>query len=44
MSVFSFTSDELDIGAIGDVMDDRGWNIDRQTAPDALLLLLSPFH
>jgi glutamate/tyrosine decarboxylase-like PLP-dependent enzyme len=44
MSVFSFTSDELDVGAICDVMDDRGWNIDRQTPPDALHLMLSPKH
>jgi glutamate/tyrosine decarboxylase-like PLP-dependent enzyme len=44
MSVFSFTADELDIGAIGDVMDDRGWNVDRQAPPDALHLTLSPKH
>jgi glutamate/tyrosine decarboxylase-like PLP-dependent enzyme len=44
MSVFSFTSDEFDVGAICDVMDDRGWNIDRQTPPDALHLMLSPKH
>jgi len=44
MSVFSFTADELDLGAICDVMDDRGWNIDRQTPPDALHLMLSPKH
>ncbi len=44
MSVFSFTADGLDIGAIGDVMDDRGWNLDRQTPPDALHMMLSPKH
>jgi glutamate/tyrosine decarboxylase-like PLP-dependent enzyme len=44
MSVFAFTSDELDIGAICDVMDDRGWNLDRQTPPDALHMMLSPKH
>jgi glutamate/tyrosine decarboxylase-like PLP-dependent enzyme len=44
MSVFSFTSDELEIGAICDVMDDRGWNLDRQTPPDALHMMLSPKH
>jgi glutamate/tyrosine decarboxylase-like PLP-dependent enzyme len=44
MSVFAFTSDELDIGAIGDVMDDRGWHLDRQTNPGALHMMLSPKH
>jgi glutamate/tyrosine decarboxylase-like PLP-dependent enzyme len=44
MSVFAFTADGLDIGAIGDVMDDRGWNLDRQTPPDALHMMLSPKH
>jgi glutamate/tyrosine decarboxylase-like PLP-dependent enzyme len=44
MSVFSFTADEVDIGAICDVMDDRGWNLDRQTPPDALHMMLSPKH
>jgi glutamate/tyrosine decarboxylase-like PLP-dependent enzyme len=44
MSVFAFTSDGLEIGAIGDVMDDRGWHLDRQTNPDALHMMLSPKH
>jgi glutamate/tyrosine decarboxylase-like PLP-dependent enzyme len=44
MSVFAFTSDELEIGAIGDAMDDLGWNLDRQTNPDALHMMLSPKH
>lgn len=44
MSVFCFTADDLDINAIGDVMDDRGWNLDRQTPPDALHMMLSPKH
>jgi glutamate/tyrosine decarboxylase-like PLP-dependent enzyme len=44
MSVFAFTADQLDIGAIGDVMDDRGWNLDRQKDPEALHMMLSPKH
>jgi len=44
MSVFSFGSNEIDIGAVGDVMDDRGWHLDRQTGPDALHLMVSPAH
>jgi hypothetical protein len=30
--------------AIGDVMDDRGWCLDRQQGPDALHLMISPEH
>jgi glutamate/tyrosine decarboxylase-like PLP-dependent enzyme len=42
MSLFEFGSDTLDIGAIGDVMDDRGWNLDRQQG--GLHLMVSPYH
>ena len=42
MSVMEFTSDEHDIFAIGDVMDDRGWHLDRQNG--GLHLMLWPFH
>lgn len=42
LSLFEFGSDELDIGAIGDVMDDRGWNLDRQQG--GLHLMISPYH
>jgi sphinganine-1-phosphate aldolase len=44
MSVFSFGSDVLDIFAVGDVMDQRGWHLDRQKGPDALHLMVSPEH
>ncbi|MEE2678795.1 MAG: aspartate aminotransferase family protein [Myxococcota bacterium] len=44
MSVFSFGSDSLDVFAVGDVMDERGWHLDRQTGPDALHLMVSPEH
>lgn len=44
MGVFSFGSDSLDIFAVGDVMDERGWHLDRQTGPDALHLMVSPEH
>jgi len=44
MSVFSFTSDEVDIFAVGDAMDDKGWCLDRQKNPDALHVMLSPKH
>lgn len=42
LSLFEFGSDALDIGAIGDVMDDRGWNLDRQQG--GLHLMVSPYH
>jgi glutamate/tyrosine decarboxylase-like PLP-dependent enzyme len=44
MSVLAFGSDTLDIMAIGDAMDDRGWHIDRQVRPDALHMMISPIH
>lgn len=45
MSVFEFTTTPdsgVDIGAVGDVMDDRGWRLDRQQG--GLHLMLWPFH
>ncbi len=42
LSVMEVGSDRYDIGAIGDVMDDRGWNLDRQQG--GLHLMLSPYH
>ena len=42
MSLFEVGSDTLDIGGVGDVMDDRGWNLDRQQG--GLHLMLSPYH
>ena len=42
MSVFEFGSDRHDIGAIGDVMDDRGWKLDRQQG--GLHVMVFPAH
>ena len=48
MSLFEFAADPAlgddapDIGAVGDVMDDRGWHLDRQQG--GLHLMLWPFH
>lgn len=42
MSVFEFGSDTFDIGAIGDVMDDAGWHLDRQQG--GLHVMLFPYH
>lgn len=42
VSLFEISSDRFDMAAIGDVMDDRGWNLDRQQG--GLHLMLSPYH
>ena len=43
MSLFEIgPEDGVDIGAVGDVMDDRGWNMDRQQG--GLHLMVSPYH
>ena len=44
MSVFCCGSTSLDIFAVGDVMDAKGWHLDRQKDPDALHLMVSPEH
>jgi glutamate/tyrosine decarboxylase-like PLP-dependent enzyme len=44
MSVLAFGSDTLDVFAVGDRMDQRGWHLDRQKPPDALHLMVSPMH
>jgi glutamate/tyrosine decarboxylase-like PLP-dependent enzyme len=43
-SVFSFTSDTVDIYAVADVMDTRGWQLDRQQMPPKLHLVVTPAH
>ncbi len=43
-SLIAFGSDTLDIMAIGDVMDDHGWHLDRQDGPAALHMMVSPEH
>ncbi len=44
MSVLCFGSESIDVFAVGDIMDDRGWHLDRQTGPDALHIMVSPAH
>ena len=41
-STFAFGSDELDIFAVCDVMDEKGWRLDRQ--PDSLHVIVMPQH
>jgi sphinganine-1-phosphate aldolase len=42
MTLFEFGSAVHDISAIGDVMDDRGWNLDRQQG--GLHMMVFPYH
>ncbi len=42
--VFALQSDTIDLYAVGDVMDDKGWNLNRNTDPRGLHLMLSPAH
>jgi sphinganine-1-phosphate aldolase len=43
-SLLAFGSEDSDIMAVGDVMDDRGWHLDRQTDPPALHMMVTPNH
>ena len=42
--VLALRSDTIDLYAVGDVMDDRGWNLNRNTDPPGLHVMLSPAH
>lgn len=46
MSVFAYKSrsKEVDIFAVGDQMEKRGWTIDRQQKPESLHAMVTPFH
>lgn len=41
---FTSTSDSLDVYAVCDLMDDKGWNLDRNTDPNGLHMMISPLH
>jgi len=43
-SILAFGSDTLDVMAVGDRMDDKGWHLDRQRNPDALHMMVTPNH
>lgn len=42
--LLTFTADEVDPYAVCDLMDDRGWNLDRNTNPNAMHMMISPIH
>jgi sphinganine-1-phosphate aldolase len=44
MSIFSFASDSVDIYAVADAMDARGWHLDRQQMPPKVHLVVTPAH
>ncbi|MEX0801079.1 MAG: aspartate aminotransferase family protein [Dehalococcoidia bacterium] len=44
MSLFSFTSDVVDIYAVADAMDAKGWHLDRQQMPPKIHVVVTPPH
>jgi glutamate/tyrosine decarboxylase-like PLP-dependent enzyme len=42
--VLATRSDTVDLYAVADVLDDRGWNVNRNTDPRGLHVMLSPAH
>lgn len=42
--VLALRSDRYDLYAVADVMDDRGWSLNRNTDPYGLHVMLSPIH
>ncbi|MFN7134977.1 MAG: pyridoxal phosphate-dependent decarboxylase family protein, partial [Myxococcales bacterium] len=44
LSVFAFDSAEIDVYALGDAMEARGWKLDRQQLPPCLHMMVTPAH
>ena len=44
MSVLSFGSDDLNIYALGEAMEARGWNLELLQRPPSLHLVVTPAH
>ncbi|HDK46296.1 MAG TPA: aspartate aminotransferase family protein [Actinobacteria bacterium] len=44
LSVFSFVGTDVDTYAIGDVLESRGWHVDRQIKPASLHFMVTPAH
>jgi glutamate/tyrosine decarboxylase-like PLP-dependent enzyme len=42
--VLAMRSDTVDLYAVGDVLDDRGWHVNRNVEPKGLHVMLSPAH
>lgn len=43
-SIFSFGSDTLDVHALADILESKGWAITQQSNPDALHFMVTPAH
>lgn len=43
-SVLAYGSEQVDVMAVCDVLDERGWHVDRQNEPPALHMMVSPAH
>ena len=41
---FAFTSEAYDIGAVGDALEEKGWQIGRAREPDSIQLMLNRVH
>ena len=44
MSVFSFTSETGNIFTIADLMEKKGWRLNRQSCPDSLHMIVTVNH
>jgi glutamate/tyrosine decarboxylase-like PLP-dependent enzyme len=44
LTLLAFGSESVDVMAVGDAMDDKGWCLDRQQNPSALHMMISPNH
>lgn len=42
--LLAFTADGVDINAVGDVLDDRGWGLGRVHRPEGLQMMIAPHH
>jgi glutamate/tyrosine decarboxylase-like PLP-dependent enzyme len=42
--VFAIRSNVHDMFAVGDVMDDKGWHLNRNREPESLHMMISPVH
>ena len=43
-SIFSISSDTVNIYALADQLEQRGWHMDRQQLPTCLHFMISPIH
>lgn len=44
MGVMGFSSENTDIFTLGDLMEEKGWALDRQNNPDSLHIIVTPNH